>query len=362
MPVAGQRDPDHTRAVLEPWLAAQLPRATGVRITDLVVPQATGFSNETFLFDARWELDGEVTEAELVLRSQPQVYALFPEIDLLAQQYTTMRLLGEHSDVPVARMRWSEPSPAVLGQPFFVMDRLHGEVPGDNPPYTVEGFVLELEPAARRRLHRNGIEAMTRVGRVDWRAAGFGYLDKTHHGPLGPDQRRNYFRHYWVWARGGAPHPVADPAWAWLEANWPDDGEHLELCWGDARPGNQMYVDGEVVALFDWEMVSLGNAESDLGWWLFLQRFHTDGTGVPLPEGFLGRDETIAYWEELMGRPATHVDFYERLAGFHFTLVLMRLGQMTEELSPETAVPGFGVFNPVSMLTAELLGIPAPTP
>ena len=41
--------------------------------------------------------------------------------------------------------------------------------------------------------------------------------------------------------------------------------------------------------------------------------FHTDGTGVPLPEGLLDRAETIAEWERLRGRPATHVDFYEKL-------------------------------------------------
>ena len=80
---------------------------------------------------------------------------------------------------------------------------------------------------------------------------------------------------------------MLDAAWKWLDANWPDDGEHVELCWGDARPGNEMFDGTDVIGVFDWEMVSLGNGESDLGWWVFLQRFHTDGTGVPLPEGML---------------------------------------------------------------------------
>ena len=179
---------------------------------------------------------------------------------------------------------------------------------------------------------------------------------------LPPEQRRGYFRHYWKWANKGEPHPIADPAWGWLDAHWPDDGEFIELCWGDARPGNQMYRDGEVVGVFDWEMVSLGNAESDLGWWLFVQRYHTDGTGVPLPEGMLDRDEIITYWSELMGREPTHVDFYERLGGFHFTLVLIKLFEMIGLLDPESAMPEMAVHNPVATLTAQLLDIPVPEP
>jgi len=359
MPVAGQRDPDETKAALTTWLAGQLPGATEVRIDDLVVPQSSGFSNETFLFRASWTTDaGGEEEADLVLRSQPQVYALFPEIDLINQQYRSMKLLGEHTDVPVARVRWAESDTSVLGQPFFVMGRLEGQVPGDAPPWTVEGLVMDMTPAERRRFHRNGIEAMTKVNRVDWKTVGFDYLDKPHHGTLGSEQRRRYFRSYLEWARQGR-HPVADPAWDWLEPNWPTD-EPIELCWGDARPGNQMYRDGEVVGIFDWEMVSLGNAESDLGWWLFLQRFHTEGTGVPLPEGLMTRDESIAWWEELMGRRAAHVDFYERLAGFHFSLVMMRIKAMGDLLAPGMYPDGMDIYNPVAVLTSQLIGFDLP--
>ena len=363
MPVAGQRDPAQVKAALEGWLAEKLPDARDIEVTHLEVPQSSGFSNETFLLDTRWvEPDGSTTDSRLVLRSQPMTHHLFPEIDILAQQYTVMRQLGEHSDVPVARTRWAEPDPAVLGGPFFVMDRLDGEVPGDSPPYTQEGFVMDMDPDTRRRWHTNAVEALTKVGRVDWRAAGLEHLDKPHHGPLGPEQRKGYMELYKRFATKDQPHPVVDPAWDWLVANWPDDGEHIELCWGDARPGNQMFQGTEVVGVFDWEMVSLGNCESDLGWWLFLQRYHTTGVGAELPEGMLDRAETIALWGDLMGRPATHVDFYERLGGFQFCLVMCKLAEMyTLEHGPEAVGP-MATHNPVSFITADLLGIEVPPP
>jgi aminoglycoside phosphotransferase (APT) family kinase protein len=205
-----------------------------------------------------------------------------------------------------------------------------------------------MDPATRRVWHRNGLRAMAQVQQVDWRAIGFGYLDQSHHGALGTEQRRGYLDHYRQWVTQGDAHPVIDPAWEWLRANWPDDSEHVELCWGDARPGNLMYDGTTVIGVFDWEMVSLGNGESDLGWWCFLQRYHTDGTGVALPAGMLDRAETIAEWERLRSRSADHVDFYERLGGFQFCLVMVRLAEAM-------GIPEMGRDNPVATITRQLI-------
>jgi aminoglycoside phosphotransferase (APT) family kinase protein len=362
MPVAGQRDPAQVKVVLEQWMASKMPEATDVEITDLVVPQSSGFSNETFLLDARWNEGGETVDARLVLRSQPELHHLFPEIDIIAQQYTVMRQLGLHTDVPVPTTRWAEPDPSVLGGTFFVMDRLDGLVPGDSPPYTQEGFVFDMDEATRRQWHTNAISALVSVGEVDWKAAGLEHLDRSHHGPLGPEQWKSYFQAYIDFALKGEEHCVIDPAWEWLKANWPDDGEFIELCWGDARPGNQMFDGTEVIGVFDWEMVSLGNSESDLGWWLFLQHYLTTGVGADLLPGMLDRDETIALWEQLKGRPASNVDFYERLAGFQFSLVMVRLATMYTMEHGADAVGPMATHNPVSLRTAELIGFEVPPP
>jgi hypothetical protein len=153
MPVAGQRDPAQVKDVLERWMASKMPDARDVEITDLVVPQSSGFSNETFLLDARWvEADGSPTEARLVLRSQPELHHLFPEIDIIAQQYTVMRQLGEHTDVPVPRTRWAEPDPSVLGGTFFppsVLPPYLYRIAHDNQDWkmlgTIRGICAQLE-------------------------------------------------------------------------------------------------------------------------------------------------------------------------------------------------------------------------
>lgn len=349
MPVAGAHDEAELRAVLTPWLTKHTGADDEVEITEFSVPQSNGFSNETFLLKASWQEGGQSQTADLVLRSQAPDHQVFPVVDLINQQYRTMELLGEHTSVPVPAVRWFESDPSVLGQAFFLMDRLYGEVPGDNPPFMRESFVTEWDVATRRQWHENSLDTMISVGEVDWRSIGIDYLDMARFGALGPEQRHGYMRHFYEWSLGGSPHPVADPGWAWLDANWPDDGEHLELCWGDARPGNQMCRGTEIIGVFDWEGVSISNAESDLGWWLFLQKFSSVGMGVDLPEGMLTRDETVARWEARRGRPATHVDFYERLAAFQFALIMVRLSQAMQL--------GMEVDNPVTPLARQLFGL-----
>ena len=103
-----------------------------------------------------------------------------------------------------------------------------------------------------------------------------------------------------------------------------------------------------MVAVLDWEMVSLGNSESDLGWWLFAQRYHTDGNGLPPLEGMMTQTETVALWESQIGRKADNLEFYEIMAGFQFTLVMIRLAQLLE-------MPGMDVDNPIADLTSRLL-------
>ncbi len=348
MPVAGQRHLDEIRDLLEPWLADRLDHPIDLEITNVVVPQTSGFSNETFLFDATWTGGDGAQRAELVLRSQSDRHVVFPEPDLIEQQYLTMQLLGERSEVRVPTTSGAEPDESPFGRSFFVMNRVKCRAPSDNPPYPAEGFVVDMTPGERDRWHRNGLSEMCAVNRVDWSAVGFDHLDRVRHGALGPEQRQGYMRLFLDWATGGQRHPVANRAWDWLVDNWPDDGDQIELCWGDARPGNQLFRGTEVVAVLDWEMVSLGNSESDLAWWLFAQRYHTEGNGLPLLDGMMDRSETVAEWERHMGRDPGHLGFYEVLAGFQFTLVMIRLSELL-------GLTEMAVDNPIADLTAQPL-------
>ncbi len=154
MPIPEQRNLEAARGILAEWLATKLPGATDVEIGPIGGPAATGFSNETLLFDATWTEGGERRTEKLVLRVKPTRHTVFLESDF-EHQYRVLEALGAGGHVRVPTMRWFEEDDKWLGAPFFVMDRVDGRAPGDSPPYTMEGWLLsEATPEQRRDARR----------------------------------------------------------------------------------------------------------------------------------------------------------------------------------------------------------------
>lgn len=354
------RDLEKTRLALEEWLADRMPDADGVTVAELTVPGGTGFSNETLLFDVSWREDGEEQARSLVGRLQTSEPTVFPDLDV-TRQARVMQAIAEHSDVPVPEVLWVEDDPSVLGTPFFVMEKVEGVIPTDVPSYNEVGFIAEMPAADRRRLWESAVEKMARVHRVDWQAAGLGFLDEPEHGAPGVDQHLAYLRRYRDWAVGGRPFPIAERAWDWIERHRPGGSGPgagvgaVGLCWGDARLSNMIFSGTECVAVLDWEMVLLGPPERDLGWWLYFDRFSADGYGVPRLDGLPGRDESIAHYESLLGRPVGDVEFWEVVAGFYFVVIMVRVGSTLRRMGLLADDQPFEFENPSCDLLATVL-------
>ncbi|MCC6847190.1 MAG: phosphotransferase family protein [Deltaproteobacteria bacterium] len=358
MPIPQARDLTATRAQLTAWLQRRLPCATGVAIGEVGLPSGSGFSNETLLIDASWRENGTPASARFVARVKPTAYAIFPEYDL-HRQYRTMDLLAP-SGIPVPRMRWYEEDTSVLGQPFYVMERVDGVIPSDHPPFTTGGWLFDATPEQQRALACSALAVLADLHRLDWRALGFGFLARPEYGATPFEQQLGYYTMMLRWAAAGRAMPVVDATLAWLEANRPADESAPSLVWGDARIGNMIFRDFRPVAVLDWEMATLGPGEVDLAWWLVLDRYHTEGVGaVPLP-GFPSRAEVVAQWEERVGRRARDLFYYEVWSAFRFALVLIRIAdQMTEYgIMPEGS--GFERNNPATQMLAKMLELPPP--
>src|SRR5262245_10724600 len=274
------RDADETAIQLRTWLTdvAGLPN---VAVDHIEIPSATGFSNETILFDATWDDEsGAPTVHRLVTRIAPQVHTVFLEANF-ETQFRVMQALSEHTDVPVPRMLWFEPDPSWFGSPFWIMARVDGVAPGDAPHYSIEGWLRDAGPDEQATVWWNGIGAMAAVHNLDWRALGLERLDDHARGEPALEQQLTYYAESLEGAEQaeqGRPHEGARAALEWLRANRPDsDPEHVTITWGDSRLANQMFRDGDVVAVLDWEMVALGDPRIDLGWWLFCDEVLTRG-------------------------------------------------------------------------------------
>ena len=359
MPIPQARDPLQTAETLTEWLAARVPDAVGITIDNVRAPSATGFSSDTLLFDASWTVAGDEVRRELVLKAEPGGVTVFPEYDM-AQQFRIMQTLAERTDVPVPPVHWLEEDPAVLGAPFYVMSRVEGDIPTDNPPYTLEGFLLGATPKERRRLYTTGLDAMARIHSLDWQSLGLEYVARPGPDAPGVDAELAYMQRYFEWAAEGRPQPVAEATWDWLQANRPGDGNEVRLCWGDSRISNQIFDDFNCVAVLDWEMATLCNPQLDLCWWIFLDRHFTEALGVPRPEGFPSYDDTVAQWEDATGLRVTDREWWEVFAGFRFAVVMIRVTRMVVEYGVVDPDTDMETNNLVTQLLAKMLGLPAP--
>lgn len=326
-------------AALGGWLAERWPHRRNIELTD-VRPPIQGFSNETWLLDLHWEEGGARQRIPAVLRLQPGEVALFPSYDLALQYRCMAQLAG--TDVPVPRLlaecgvlgagvrgagaRSAAPGP--LGRPFYLMERLPGRAPTENPLYHLDGWVHALPEARRRALWLSGVEMMARVSRLDWRALGFGFLDTPTAGESPLDRQLRGLRDFLGWAEALAePYPLLRAALAWLEHNRPRGGP-VGLCWGDAKLGNCLFDadDDRCIGVLDWESAHLGNPVDDLAWWIMLDRSLCDGYGYPRLAGLPSRAETIAHWERHSGLKADELPYYEVFCAFKFALIMARIG------------------------------------
>ncbi len=215
----------------------------------------------------------------------------------------------------------------MLGNPFYIMRRIDGRVPGDMPPYTMGGWMMEeIGPDQRKQLWEAGIKAMAEIHRQDYRALGFDFLERPQLGETALAQQLSYWERYLDWGLEGMACPDASAALQWLRANQPAD-EPTRLCWGDARAGNMIFSPDctQVNAVLDWEMVTIGNPLQDVAWWNYLDRFFSEGLNCPRLEGIPSHADTVALWETETGLSGADYHYYEVYAGLRYAVIMSRI-------------------------------------
>ncbi|OMC17347.1 aminoglycoside phosphotransferase [Mycolicibacter heraklionensis] len=328
------RDVTTLPTVMSRWLATQLPGAPTPEITVESGVDTNGMSSETIMLTGRWTLDGEPVEQRWVMRVAPAAedVPVFPNYRL-DHQFEVMRRVGELTDVPVPKVRWIEPTGDVLDRPFFLMDRIDGEVPPDVMPYTFGGnWFADASAEQQRTLQDSTIAVLAKLHAIADAEQTFGFLDE---GSAGDSALHRHFTGVRQWYEFAVPDigrsPLLDRSFAWLEKNWPADvaaGETV-LCWGDSRVGNVLYRDFRPVAVLDWEMVALGPRELDVSWIIFAHLVFEELAGLAglpgLPQ-VLREDDIRATYQELTGVELGDLHWFYVYAGVMWAIVFMRTG------------------------------------
>ena len=312
---------------------------------------AGGRSNLTYRVDAAGS-----TPRSFVLRRPPLGHVL-PTAHDMAREHRVLAALAD-TDVPVARPLALCEDARVTGAPFYVMEYRPGVVVEREIP---KGYAET--PEARRRLSLAVVDTLVRLHAVDVARVGLadfgrpaGYLER---------QVRRWSQQ---WERSKTRELPAIDALAKLLAAKLPASPAPTLVHGDYRLGN-LALDpddpGRVVAIFDWEMATLGDPLSDLGYTLIYwgeeadpPRLRPKGSHLAITArpGFLTRTELVAEYARRSGRDASHIDFYQVLA--LFKLAVITEGIHARFLLGKTVGEGFeAVGGQVALLTERALEI-----
>ena len=307
------------RLVDEEALAAYLETELGSVDRFDVERHLEGHSNETLF--VTWG------NRELVIRRPPPGETADTAHDVL-REYRVMNAL-QGTEVPLANTVLACEDHDVLGSDFYVMERIEGHV------LRREEHERFAEPPNRQRIGERLAETLATIHSVDYEAVGLGDFGR----PAGYTERQvDRWSKQIDWASEITSEkrevPELDHVGEWLRTNLPDEHPRT-LVHGDYKLDNVAFgpsTPPKLVAVFDWEMSTLGDPFADLGWLLSYWRDSKDPEPA-IPElttrfmerkGYPTREELVAQYEDATGYTFDSDRFYRTLAVYK----LAGLGEM----------------------------------
>lgn len=331
-------------APLAAWLRSHLPEPAGA--SDRIGPEPHdrpgapavtveqfpgGHSNLTYLV--------RYGERELVLRRPPVGSSVKTAHDMGREHRVLSRLHRHYPKAPRALAACDDP--AVIGAPFFLMERVQGVIlrgprqsaaraAAPAPAAAAAAVAPAVDPAPPstpaadaapwRALSEATVDALAELHAVDAAAAGLADLGR----PAGYAERQVSG---WTgrWQRAATePVPEIDAAAAWLAEHLPRRTPEEEAA-GAALLHNDFKLDnlvltadlGGIVAVLDWEMATVGDPLMDLGTSLGYWLDPDDGealrllpAGLTAQPGSLSRAAVVERYARASGRDVSQILFY----------------------------------------------------
>lgn len=231
------------------YLQAHLPDFRGpIRIEKF----SRGQSNPTFHI--------ETPSGSWVLRRKPPG-ALLKSAHAVDREFRVMSALRS-TNVPVPEVMHLCQDDSVIGSWFYIMEYLEGRV-------FVDPALPELSPAQRARVYDEANRVLAAIHTVDVEALGLSDFGRP--GNYYERQVSRWTKQY----RASETRRIdaMETLIEWLPGHIPADDGRVALIHGDYRLGNLMFAPdaSEMIAVFDWELSTLGHPIADLAY-LCMQR------------------------------------------------------------------------------------------
>jgi len=271
------------------YLESKMPSARNLALSDFV-HSAGGWSHEIYVFFASWNEDGRAMRRGFCLRKDPGS-GLLRELSSLREQFRVIKAL-EGTPAPTPKAYWYEEDPSILGGPFFVMEKVEGEVPN---PWSRAGKQFYADAAKRGKLPRSFVEALASLHNLDWRGAGLDLIG------VPGDGKDFALREIAKWESLIAqsirkPEPVLTELLMWLKANAPET-RRLAFVHGAYRTGNLIIKDDAIAAIIDWELQVIGDPMYDVAY--VLSNLNREGS--TLLSCVVEREFFLDYYQKLTG-------------------------------------------------------------
>jgi aminoglycoside phosphotransferase (APT) family kinase protein len=280
------------------YLTAHL---TGLEGPLIIEQFPAGFSNLTYLVRAG--------NRELVLR-RPPIGAKIKTAHDMGREYRILSHLHPlHKKVPRPLLFCEDE--AILGAPFYVMERVTGMILRAHHPKDID-----FSPELMRRLSETFIENLVEIHEIDYEAAGLGDLGS----PQGYVKRQveGWTRRYYNSRTDDVP--TIDRLADWLHQNLPADSARSALIHNDYKYDNLVLSPenpGSVIAVLDWEMATIGDPLMDfgtsLGYWVEAsdpEEWQRYGFGLTSLPGSFTRSELLEHYSQRSGRRIEDPVFY----------------------------------------------------
>lgn len=278
----------------------------------------SGFSNLTYLV--------RVGETEMVLR-RPPFGANIKSAHDMGREYRILSALRPHFPYCPEPLYFTE-DPAVMGCPFYVMERMEGVILRKDLPAG-----LSYTPDQAKALCEKLLDVQVALHGIDVEEAGLGFLGK----PEGYVQRQveGWSKRYRNARTDDAPD--FEKVMGWLVEKMPADTARPTIVHNDYKFDNIVLSSAnpmEIIGVLDWEMATYGDPLMDLGnslaYWVEkgdsdeMQTMRLMPTNI---DGALTRAELVERYGRLTGVDVSGFDYYYCFGLFRLAVIAQQIYQ-----------------------------------
>ena len=258
----------------------------------------SGFSNLTYLISTE--------KKEYVLR-KPPIGANIKSAHDMGREFKVLSLLKPHFSFVPDPIAYEETG-AILGTPFYLMERVEGIILRNKPPKGIN-----LDEALMRTISENTVKQLADLHEIDLQKSGLADFGK----PAGYVERQvSGWQKRYLKAKTDEVAGM-ESSFEWLMANLPS-GDEAAFIHNDFKYDN-IVLDAndpsKIKAILDWEMATVGDPLMDLGTTLAYWGEASDSEALKpfnltwLP-GNLTREEVVETYFAHRNIPAKDVVFY----------------------------------------------------